>query len=79
MSAIRIIFRGKTYDIRNVVDEEQFEKIYKPKGWVLETQEEEKKDPYIEDLKKEDEIKNYKAMRRKKPKAFDDGLVKKKE
>ena len=79
MSAIRIIFRGKTYNIRNVVDKEQFEKIYKPKGWVKEEDVVEAKDPYIEDLKKEDEIKNYKAMRRKKPKAFDDGLVKKKE
>ena len=79
MAVVRIIFKGMSYDIHNVVDEEQFEKIYKPKGWVLENQEEEKKDPYLEELQKEEEIKNYKTMKSKKPKAFDDGLVKKKD
>lgn len=63
--------------IRNVVEEEQFEKLYKPNGWRLDISEEKtSKEPQIplDLLNTESEVKNYIKMTKKQPKHFDDGL-----
>ena len=64
--------------IRNVVEEEQFEKLYKPNGWLLDLSEDIAKDkePQIplDLLNTESEVKNYIKMKKKQPKRFDDGL-----
>ncbi len=67
--------------IRNVVDEVQFEKLYKPNGWRLDEptnkrkqiESEEPRVP-LEDLQTETDVKNYIKMTKKQPKHFNDGL-----
>ncbi len=62
--------------IRNVVDEAQFEKLYKPNGWQIDTTKEsmpELKVP-IDNLKTETEVKNYIKMKNCKTNKFDDDL-----
>ncbi len=63
--------------IRNVVEEEQFEKLYKPNGWRLDINEDKtNKEPQIplDLLNTESEVKNYIKMTKKQPKHFNDGL-----
>lgn len=64
--------------IRNVVDEEQFEKLYKPNGWRLDISEDnsKEKEPQIplDLLNTETEVKNFIKMKNKQPKHFNDGL-----
>lgn len=63
--------------IRNVVEEEQFEKLYKPNGWRLDDSvEDASKEPKIplDILNTETEVKNYIKMTNKQPKKFNDGL-----
>lgn len=76
MGLVRIIFKGKTRDIINTVDDVSFERIYKPKGWQLvdeiEKTEEQK---VLEELKTETKIKNYKKMKKVQEQSFDDGLL----
>lgn len=70
MASVNII-KGS---IRNVVDEVQFEKLYKPNGWVIDESVEKTKKPVPDEIKTETELKNYIAMKNIKPKKFDDGL-----
>ena len=64
-------------EIYNIVDEEQFERVYKPNGWELaEVKEESKQDIPLELLHSETEVQNYIKMRSKTAKKFNDGLLK---
>ena len=61
--------------VKNVIDEAQYEAIYKPNGWKIVSEEE----PEIkEPTKPTDEIekKNRNKMKRVAPKKFDDKLIK---
>lgn len=61
--------------IRNVVDERQFEKFYKPNGWRIDEVEKSNTTQVpLELLNTETEVKNYIKMTNKQPKHFDDGL-----
>lgn len=64
--------------IRNVVEEEQFEKLYKPNGWQLDMSEDNSKVKEqqipLDLLNTVSEVKNYIKMTKKQPKHFDDGL-----
>ena len=67
----------KKGEIYNVVDEAQFESIYKPNGWELaEDIKEQKQDIPLELLHSETEVHNYIKMQSKKVKKFNDGLLK---
>lgn len=66
----------KKGEIYNVVDEAQFESIYKPNGWELAEVEENKKDIPLELLHSETEVQNYIKMQSKRVKKFNDGLLK---
>lgn len=70
--SVKIKFVGKNNTIHNVVSFGQFEKVYKPKGWILnEVQVEEPKEKpvekIIEELKttNETEIKNITTAKKK--------------
>lgn len=68
------ICKGEIY---NVVEERQFEAIYKPNGWELADEiEEQKQDIPLEILHNETELHNYIKMRSKTAKKFSDGLLK---
>lgn len=60
--------------IRNVVDEEQFEKLYKPNGWRLDENQKDESQIPLDLLNTESEVKNYIKMKNKQPKHFNDGL-----
>jgi len=70
MSRINII-KG---NIRNVVDEAMFEKLYKPNGWRIDDSIEEHTNEDIAIAKTKTQLDNIVRMRDKKPKHFDDGL-----
>ena len=71
MASIKII-KGS---VRNVVDEVQFEKLYKPNGWKIDEFADEKQpNESIKDLKTQTELKNYTQMKRQKTKKFNDKL-----
>lgn len=78
MDIVNIIFIGERNVVRSVVSRQQFDKIYKPKGWVIENVENQE-DPNIPELKTATKIKNYTKMRKVKERHFDDGLFKKEE
>lgn len=63
-------------NIKNAVDEKQFEKLYKPNGWVLDetiiAQDEVKN--IIKTLNTETDVKNFIKMTSKQKKKFDDKL-----
>lgn len=64
--------------IVNVVDEAQFNSIYKPAGWVIDkAAESTSAEKIIKELKTQTKIKNYTNMKKDSKKAFDDGLLKK--
>ena len=77
MDCLKIKFVGKTNTIYNVVTKTQFEKLYKPKGWVLD-------EPAIEitdfEVKTTDEttIKNIEKAKKVTNKKFDDKIIKEK-
>lgn len=80
---VEIQYVGKRGTVYNVVSFEQFERIYKPKGWVLlnKVAEELKKEKSIvEELKTTDEIeiKNINTMKKKSTKdnTFNDKIIK---
>ena len=78
MEILHIMYIGNGKTIRNVVDREQFEKHYKPNGWVIDTDyNEPKEDPNILELKTATKIKNYTKMRKVTDLQFNDGLFKK--
>lgn len=62
--------------IRNVVDEVQFEKLYKPNGWRIDAPIPTKKEKQIplDDLETETDVKNYIKMTKKQAKHFNDEL-----
>lgn len=62
--------------IKNVVSQEQFEKIYKPNGWELdeETREPDEIQETVNTLKSEAEAKNYIKMKKRKEQHFTDAL-----
>ena len=67
----------KKGEICNVVDEAQFEKVYKPNGWELDEEREElKQDVPLDILETETQVQNYIKMQSKRPKQFNDGLFK---
>ncbi|MGN0961246.1 MAG: hypothetical protein ACI4PF_03505 [Christensenellales bacterium] len=76
MASVRII-KGS---LRNVVDEIQFEKLYKPNGWRLDEEnasnDETEEVKAVKTLNTISEIKNFVNMKKKKPKKFDDKLFK---
>ena len=81
--SVEIQFVGKTRSVFNVVSFEQFERIYKPKGWVLlnKVEEQPKKEQFIvEELKTTDEqeIKNINTMKKKSTSVntFNDKIIK---
>ena len=64
-------------EIYNVVEERQFESVYKANGWELvEENKERKQDVPLEILHTETEVQNYIKMRSKTAKKFNDGLFK---
>lgn len=79
---MRIKKVGTSYTVYNEVDEATFERLYKPKGWVVDDK---KQDVTIEqeDYKTvgtdEEKIKNVKKMRSVADKQFDDNLIKRKD
>ncbi len=71
MASVRII-KGS---LRNVVDEVQFERLYKPNGWRLDEEEQPSEmSKVIDTLHTESELKNYLKMKNTKAKQFDDKL-----
>ena len=63
--------------IRNMVEEDLFNRIYKPNGWVIDETRQPMPKRIEEELKTETELKNYKAMKKKSDKVFNDNLIKK--
>ena len=81
--SVEIQYVGKKGTVYNVVSFEQFERVYKPKGWVLlnKVAEELKKEKSIvEELETTDEteIKNINTMKKKSTKdnTFNDKIIK---
>lgn len=73
MSQVNII-KGS---IKNIVDEEQFERLYKPNGWRIDDTiqaKNPKSEIPLNLLNTETEVRNYINMTKKQPKHFDDGL-----
>lgn len=62
--------------IKNVIDEAQFEKIYKPKGWKIVGDAETGELIAASDVHAETKIRNKARMQKVKPQKFDDGLFK---
>lgn len=80
---MRIIFKGKDNTIVNEVSQDMFEKVYKPKGWVIEetTQEtpvENKTKEFMVETKPTDEteIKQIERVKKVQPQQFNDKLIK---
>lgn len=79
---MRIKKVGERHTVYNEVDEVMFEKIYKPKGWVIDDEKQDiviEKDDYEVVGTDEEKIKNVKKMRSVADKQFDDNLIKRKE
>ena len=79
---MRIKKVGDTHTVYNEVSEEKFEKIYKPKGWVIDNAKPEitiNQEDYKIVKTDEQKIKNVNKMRSVEDKKFDDNLIKKKE
>lgn len=89
--SVEIQFIGKKNTVFNVVSYDQFERIYKPKGWVLlnKVAEEPKKEESLVDkptdeivadlnIKNEQEIKNINATKKKSTTVdkFNDKIIK---
>lgn len=78
MASVKII-KGS---LRNVVDERQFEKLYRPNGWrldednVLSSQVDSDEVKAIKTFSTEAEVNNFVKMKKKKPRKFDDKLFK---
>lgn len=66
----------KKGEIKNVVSLAQFEKIYKPNGWVVDdsVQAVDEMNQTIKTLKTEAEAKNFLKMKKVKDQHFNDGL-----
>lgn len=80
MKSLHIIFKGEHNSVENIVDEAQYEKIYKPKGWeIVEETKPSEEAKTIEELKTEQKVKNYTQAKNKKQVVFDDNLIKKDE
>lgn len=78
MEILHIMYIGNGNIIRNVVSKDQYERNYKPKGWVIDTEYvEPAEDPNIPELKTATKIKNYLKMRKVTDLQFNDGLFKK--
>jgi len=63
--------------LKNIVDEAQFERLYKPNGWRIDETEnppESEESKALKILHTEQEFKNYVKMSKTKPKQFDDKL-----
>ena len=58
--------------VKTVIDEMQFEKIYKPQGWKVVSNAETGK--LINNIKAEGKIKNINKMKKVKDEKFNDGL-----
>lgn len=63
--------------IKNVVDSEVFERIYKPNGWVIDETRQPTQKGIEQELKTETEMKNYTKMKSRTAKTFNDDLIKK--
>lgn len=63
--------------IKNVVSSDVFERIYKPNGWVIDETRQPTPKGIEEELKTENEVKNYTKMKKKTTKTFNDDLIKK--
>lgn len=78
MNILHIIYIGSKNSVRNVVTEDQFEKLYKPRGWQIDTEYQPMpEDENIKELKTATKIKNYENMKKVKDSNFDDDLFKK--
>lgn len=76
---MRIIFKGKENTIVNEVSQEMFERIYKPKGWIVEeTTQETPVEEFKVETKPTDEaeIKQIEKVKKIKPQQFNDKLIK---
>jgi hypothetical protein len=79
---MRIKKVGEKYTVYNEVDEATFERLYKPKGWVVDESKPEitiEQEDYKVVGTNEEQIKNVKKMRSVAEKQFDDNLIKKKD
>ena len=65
-------FNIEKESVKTVVDEIQFEKIYKPKGWKVVSNAE--TGELIRDIHVEEKIKNINKMKKVKDEKFNDGL-----
>ena len=65
-------FNIEKESVKTVVDEIQFEKIYKPKGWKVVSNAE--TGELIKDINAEEKIKNINKMKKVKDEKFNDGL-----
>lgn len=74
MENINIIKGG----LRQTVSQQAFEKLYKPNGWEIDTENTqfEETQETVKSLKTEPEIKNYLLMKKHEAKKFNDGLFK---
>lgn len=63
--------------IKNVVDSEVFERIYKPNGWVIDETRQPTQKGIEQELKTEAEMNNYTKMKSRTAKTFNDDLIKK--
>ena len=74
---MRIYIGNDIFRVYNEVNESQFEKIYKPKGWrKCEEEMQPVGDVAIKELQTETEIKIYEQTKKKKGKKFNDNLIK---
>lgn len=81
MDCLKIKKVGKENTVYNVVSREQFERVYKPAGWVLDEPAIEFTDyKIVEEPKTTDEtiIKNIEKAKKVTNKKFDDKLIKEK-
>ena len=79
---MRIKKVGENHTVYNEVDEIMFERVYKPKGWVIDDKEQDitiEEQDYKVVGTDEEQIKNVKKMRSVADKQFDDNLIKKKD
>lgn len=88
--SVKIKFVGKKYTVFNMVSMNQFEKVYKPKGWILVESEQKKEnnsqvnssmkaEEIVEklEIKNEQTIRNIETMKKNSKKQnFDDKIIK---
>ena len=78
MEILDIMYIGANgTEVRTTVNREQYEKTYKPKGWIINPVERESEDENIPLLKTATKIKNYTKMINTRDYEFNDGLFKK--